>query len=78
MASCCSSTAPTWRSNGTAPTVDRPLAEFLGFVERVVATINGAIRNIPRDQVRLHVCWGNYEGPHDRDVPLDDILPIIM
>ncbi len=56
---------------------DRPLGDFLGFVERVVATINKALVNIPRDQVRLHVCWGNYEGPHDCDVPLADILPVI-
>jgi 5-methyltetrahydropteroyltriglutamate--homocysteine methyltransferase len=57
---------------------DRPLSEFLGFVERVVAAINTAIVNVPRDRVRLHVCWGNYEGPHDRDVPLADILPILQ
>jgi 5-methyltetrahydropteroyltriglutamate--homocysteine methyltransferase len=57
---------------------DRPLGEFLGFVERVVAAINTAIVNVPRDKVRLHVCWGNYEGPHDRDVPLEDILPILL
>ena len=56
---------------------DRPLGDFLGFVERVIAAINTAIANIPRDRVRLHVCWGNYEGPHDRDVPLADILPIL-
>jgi len=56
---------------------DRPLGEFLGFVERVVAAINKAIVNVPRNRVRLHVCWGNYEGPHDRDVPLEDILPIL-
>jgi 5-methyltetrahydropteroyltriglutamate--homocysteine methyltransferase len=56
---------------------ERPLADFLGFVERVVDTINKAIVNIPRDRVRLHVCWGNYEGPHDRDVPLEEILPIL-
>jgi 5-methyltetrahydropteroyltriglutamate--homocysteine methyltransferase len=56
---------------------DRPLAEFLGFVERVVATINSALVDIPSEQVRLHVCWGNYEGPHDSDVPLADILPIL-
>jgi 5-methyltetrahydropteroyltriglutamate--homocysteine methyltransferase len=56
---------------------DRPLADFLGFVERVVATINAAIEGVPRERVRLHVCWGNYEGPHDRDVPLADILPIL-
>jgi 5-methyltetrahydropteroyltriglutamate--homocysteine methyltransferase len=57
---------------------DRPLGDFLGFVERVVATINTALENIARDRVRLHVCWGNYEGPHDSDVPLADILPIIQ
>lgn len=56
---------------------DRPLGDFLGFVERVVATINRALENIPLEQVRLHVCWGNYEGPHDCDVPLADILPIL-
>jgi 5-methyltetrahydropteroyltriglutamate--homocysteine methyltransferase len=57
---------------------DRPLGDFLGFVERVVATINSALENVPREKVRLHVCWGNYEGPHDCDVPLADILPIIQ
>ena len=56
---------------------DRPLGDFLGFVERVVATINIALENIAAEQVRLHVCWGNYEGPHDCDVPLADILPIL-
>jgi 5-methyltetrahydropteroyltriglutamate--homocysteine methyltransferase len=57
---------------------DRPLGDFLGFAERVVAAINGALQNIPRDRVRLHVCWGNYEGPHDCDVPLADILPVLL
>jgi 5-methyltetrahydropteroyltriglutamate--homocysteine methyltransferase len=57
---------------------DRPLADFLAFVESVVATINTALRNIPADRVRLHVCWGNYEGPHDRDVALREIWPAIL
>ncbi len=56
---------------------DRPMSDFLGFVERVVATINDCLRNIPRERVRMHVCWGNYEGPHDRDVALETILPLI-
>ncbi|WP_213741944.1 cobalamin-independent methionine synthase II family protein [Bradyrhizobium sp. dw_411] len=56
---------------------NRPQSDFLDFVERVVATINVALRNIPREKVRMHVCWGNYEGPHDRDVPLATILPLI-
>ncbi len=55
----------------------RPLSEFLGFVEMVVEAINRALENVPRDRVRLHLCWGNYEGPHDQDVPLADVLPIV-
>ncbi len=54
---------------------DRPLADFLAFVELVVAAINRALRGVPPDRVRMHVCWGNYGGPHHLDVPLDDILP---
>jgi 5-methyltetrahydropteroyltriglutamate--homocysteine methyltransferase len=53
---------------------DRPLAEFLDFLELNVAAINHALGAVPPDRVRLHVCWGNYEGPHDHDVPLDDLL----
>jgi 5-methyltetrahydropteroyltriglutamate--homocysteine methyltransferase len=52
---------------------DRPLADFVGFVERVVATINDALVNVPREMVRLHACWGNYEGPHDCDVALPEV-----
>jgi 5-methyltetrahydropteroyltriglutamate--homocysteine methyltransferase len=57
---------------------DRPVADFVGFVEAVVATINQAIADIPRERVRLHVCWGNSESPHDCDVPLEDILPVLL
>jgi 5-methyltetrahydropteroyltriglutamate--homocysteine methyltransferase len=52
---------------------DKSLSEFLAFVRIVVAAINKALAGIPPEQVRLHVCWGNYEGPHDCDVPLEDI-----
>jgi 5-methyltetrahydropteroyltriglutamate--homocysteine methyltransferase len=55
----------------------RPLGDFLGFVDRVVTTINSALVNVPRDRVRLHACWGNYEGPHDCDVELQEIMPIL-
>ena len=57
---------------------DRPVGEFVAFVEQVVATINRALVNVPRDRVRLHVCWGNSESPHDCDVPLEDILPALQ
>jgi 5-methyltetrahydropteroyltriglutamate--homocysteine methyltransferase len=54
---------------------DRPLADFLGFVDLTVAAINRALAGVPPERVRLHVCWGNYEGPHTFDVPLEDLLP---
>jgi 5-methyltetrahydropteroyltriglutamate--homocysteine methyltransferase len=53
----------------------RPLKDFLDFVDLVVVATNRALANVPPDRARLHVCWGNYEGPHNRDVALDDILP---
>lgn len=56
---------------------DEPLSAFVDFVHRVVTTINAALVNIPPERVRLHACWGNYEGPHDRDVALAEILPAI-
>jgi len=57
---------------------DQPVSAFVAFVEQVVATINRALANVPRDRVRLHVCWGNSESPHDADVPLEDILPALQ
>ena len=56
---------------------DRPLGEFLDWVTLVVDAINSALDGIAPESVRLHVCWGNYEGPHTRDVALDDILPLL-
>jgi 5-methyltetrahydropteroyltriglutamate--homocysteine methyltransferase len=54
------------------------VSAFVAFVEQVVATINRALANVPRDRVRLHVCWGNSESPHDADVALEDILPALQ
>jgi 5-methyltetrahydropteroyltriglutamate--homocysteine methyltransferase len=56
---------------------DRPLADFIAFGNRVVDAINAAIHDIPPERVRLHVCWGNYEGPHDLDVELQEIIPFL-
>jgi 5-methyltetrahydropteroyltriglutamate--homocysteine methyltransferase len=53
---------------------DRPLEDFLAWVELVISAINDALSGIDPANVRLHVCWGNYEGPHTLDVPLQDIL----
>jgi 5-methyltetrahydropteroyltriglutamate--homocysteine methyltransferase len=56
---------------------DKSLSDFLEFVRMVARATNQALEGIPQEQVRLHVCWGNYEGPHDNDVPLEDIWPEI-
>jgi 5-methyltetrahydropteroyltriglutamate--homocysteine methyltransferase len=52
-------------------------AQFAGQVEKQVAAINKGIEGIPRERVRLHVCYGNWEGPHVHDVPLSVILPAL-
>jgi 5-methyltetrahydropteroyltriglutamate--homocysteine methyltransferase len=57
---------------------ERPVKDFVAFVESVVAEINRVLTGLPRERVRLHVCWGNYESPHDRDVPLRDIAAAIL
>ena len=56
---------------------DESIEVFQELVSLHITAINQALRNIPREQVRLHVCWGNSEGPHHYDVPLKDILPLI-
>ena len=56
---------------------DQPLSAFLNRVELHIEAINRAVAGIPQDRVRLHVCWGNYEGPHVDDVELGDILPLL-
>jgi len=52
-------------------------AGFVRAVERHVRAINEGIAGIPREQVRLHVCYGNWEGPHIHDIPLEKILPAL-
>ena len=56
---------------------DEPLDRFLDAVALHIDAINEAVTAIPRDRVRLHVCWGNYDGPHTYDVALEPLLPII-
>jgi 5-methyltetrahydropteroyltriglutamate--homocysteine methyltransferase len=57
---------------------DLSTPEFLKIAEANVEALNHALRDIPPDRVRLHLCWGNYEGPHHRDIPLRDILGVVL
>ena len=53
-------------------------AQFLKRAQFHVETLNGALANVPFDKVRVHVCWGNYEGPHTHDIDVAKILPIVL
>jgi 5-methyltetrahydropteroyltriglutamate--homocysteine methyltransferase len=53
-------------------------AQFLRCAEIHVDALNEAVANISADRMRMHVCWGNYEGPHTHDIPLETILPIVL
>ena len=52
-------------------------AEFLARAALHVEVLNHALAAVPRESIRIHVCWGNYEGPHDHDIPVERILPIL-
>jgi 5-methyltetrahydropteroyltriglutamate--homocysteine methyltransferase len=52
--------------------------EFLRHAEIQVEALNHAVADIPADRIRLHICWGNYEGPHTHDIPLTDVLPLLF
>lgn len=56
---------------------DRPLNEFLERVELHIEAMNVALADVPPDRVRLHVCWGNWQGPHQDDVAVEEVLPIL-
>jgi 5-methyltetrahydropteroyltriglutamate--homocysteine methyltransferase len=53
-------------------------AEFLKRAEYQVEALNHAVRDIPADRMRMHICWCNYEGPHDHDIALEKILAIVL
>ena len=69
--------APDLAMSRTVNFKDLSDGEFQKICETQVAAINKGIEGIPRERVRLHCCWGNYEGPHVHDVPLADVLPVL-
>src|SRR5204862_2540817 len=52
--------------------------EFRRIAQRNIAALNAATEGLPPDRMRLHICWGNYEGPHTRDIALKDIIDIAL
>ena len=57
---------------------DLSLADFRKRAQLHIEALDHAVANIPAEQLRMHLCWGNYEGPHHRDVPLADIIDIVL
>jgi 5-methyltetrahydropteroyltriglutamate--homocysteine methyltransferase len=57
---------------------DKTDAEYRALAELHVEALNHALEGIPQESVRLHVCWGNYEGPHHHDAPMSMVLPIAL
>ncbi|WP_085339722.1 cobalamin-independent methionine synthase II family protein [Aquidulcibacter paucihalophilus] len=57
---------------------DRSDEDYLKLIGTHVDVLNHALRNVPAERVRMHVCWGNYEGPHHHDVEMGVILPTLM
>src|ERR1700761_5792971 len=57
---------------------DRSDEEFVASAERHVDAINTALRDIPGDRIRMHLCWGNYEGPHHCDIGLEKIIGTVL
>lgn len=57
---------------------DRSLDEFRAYVRRHIDALNAAVAGIPPERMRMHLCWGNYPGPHHRDVPLAEIIDLVL
>jgi len=69
--------APDLAMERTLMFQDRPLSDFLERVEMHIDALNVAISDLPADRIRLHVCWGNWDGPHVDDVDAVEVLPLI-
>jgi 5-methyltetrahydropteroyltriglutamate--homocysteine methyltransferase len=69
--------APDLAMERTMTFQDQTDAQFVKTCELHMAALNKALEGIPRDRVRLHCCWGNWEGPHVHDIPLAPILPVL-
>jgi 5-methyltetrahydropteroyltriglutamate--homocysteine methyltransferase len=57
---------------------DMSEADFVKVAAANVEALNAATANIPPERMRMHVCWGNYEGPHDHDIPLERVVDIVI
>ncbi|RWR23163.1 epoxyalkane--coenzyme M transferase [Agrococcus lahaulensis] len=68
------SLAENWDQINPEPTIE----DYLDFTRIRIEALNHAIRGLPEEQVRLHICWGSWHGPHTTDVPFGDIAPLVL
>lgn len=68
------SIAENWDQINPAPTVE----EYRRFTMRRVEALNYAIRGLPRDRIRFHLCWGSWHGPHTTDLPMRDLVDLLL
>jgi 5-methyltetrahydropteroyltriglutamate--homocysteine methyltransferase len=52
--------------------------EFVKVAAANVEALNAATEGLPKDRMRMHLCWGNYEGPHDHDIPLEKVIDVVL
>lgn len=69
---------PDLASGANTDYADLSVKEFRKVIEQHIECLNYALKLIPQDQVRMHICWGNYAGPHHRDIALIDIIDIVL
>src|SRR5215813_13908773 len=76
--SCCRSTAPIlpWGATSASPIFTN--SALVKIAEGNIEALNHALRDIPADRLRLHLCWGNYLGPHHRGIPLREIIRAVL
>lgn len=57
---------------------DSPVADFLEYARLHIEVMNWVLGDFPRDRLRVHICWGNYPGPHHHDVPMEQIIDLLL
>ena len=71
------STIPTWRTAGRSSR-EMSVPEYRKFAALRIEALNHALRDIPAERVRFHMCWGSYHGPHTHDLPLRDLVDLVL
>jgi len=69
---------PDLASGANTDYADLSVKQFRKVIEQHIECLNYALKTIPPEQVRIHICWGNYEGPHHRDIALSDVIDIVL